>query len=200
MCPSGGYLEQILAQTEEICRAFDVDGLWYDINDGPYCYCDTCRAGMQAEGVSVDDADQVWAYNVRKWERMMRECNAVIREYHPDATVFYNGTTVLYSPDSRRPTEADTYRFNTQQELEDLPTTWGGYDKLAQRAKFFHNRGQDLLGHERQIPHKLGRVRRLQASGRHALRGGVHDRVRRGLQLRRPAPSLRPRWTRRPTG
>ncbi len=146
MCPSGGYLEQILAQTEEICRAFDVDGLWYDINDGPYCFCDTCRAGMQAEAVSLDDADQVWAYNVRKWERMMRECNAVIREHHPDATVFYNGTTVLYSPDSRRPTKADTYRFNTQQELEDLPTTWGGYDKFAQRAKFFHNRGQDLLG------------------------------------------------------
>lgn len=145
LCPSGGYLEQILAQTEEICRTFDVDGLWYDINDGPYCYCDDCRAGMQAEGVSVDDAEQVWAYNVRKWERMMRECNRVLHAHHPNATVFYNGTTVLYSPDERRPTRADTYRFNTQQELEDLPTTWGGYDKLMQRAKFFHNRGQDLL-------------------------------------------------------
>ena len=33
---------------------------------------------------------------------------------------------------------------NTQQELEDLPTTWGGYDKLALRAKYFHNLHQPI--------------------------------------------------------
>jgi hypothetical protein len=31
LCPSGTYLELILAQTEEICSTFPVDGMWYDI-------------------------------------------------------------------------------------------------------------------------------------------------------------------------
>jgi hypothetical protein len=37
------------------------------------------------------------------------------------------------------------YEHNTQHDLEDLPTTWGGYDKLPVRAKLFHNTGKPLV-------------------------------------------------------
>ena len=46
MCPSGGYLDLMLRQTEEICQHYPTDGLWYDITGGPPCYCENCRRGM----------------------------------------------------------------------------------------------------------------------------------------------------------
>jgi len=104
MCPSGGYKDLILAQTEELCRSYDVDGFWYDITDGPFCFCEECRKGMESEGVNLDDEVQVRAYNGRKWKRFSAACNELIRSFHPQATVFYNGSTVLYHPDPRRAT------------------------------------------------------------------------------------------------
>ena len=37
------------------------------------------------------------------------------------------------------------YEHNTQHDLEDLPTTWGGYDKLPVRAKLFANTGTPMV-------------------------------------------------------
>jgi hypothetical protein len=34
------------------------------------------------------------------------------------------------------------YEYNTVQDLEDLPTTWGGYDKLPLQAKYFLREGE----------------------------------------------------------
>ncbi|HJN17825.1 MAG TPA: beta-galactosidase, partial [Armatimonadota bacterium] len=31
LCPSGGYHELVLAQTEELCKGYEADGIWYDI-------------------------------------------------------------------------------------------------------------------------------------------------------------------------
>jgi len=36
------------------------------------------------------------------------------------------------------------YEFNTMQDLEDLPTTWGGYDKLPIQSKFFLKAGYPI--------------------------------------------------------
>jgi hypothetical protein len=37
------------------------------------------------------------------------------------------------------------FDFNTKNDLEDLPTTWGGYDKLPMRAKYFHKQGKAIV-------------------------------------------------------
>ena len=145
LCPSGEYLDLILRQTEEICTLYAVDGLFYDITNGPVCYCGNCRSGMDSERVDIDDLDAVIAFNVRKWKHMMSECNHVIRKHHGEATVFYNGSTVLHADRAMRDCVSRMYDYNTHQELEDLPTTWGGYDKLPLRAKFFQNTGKQLL-------------------------------------------------------
>ena len=62
MCPSGGYLDLMLRQTEEICQRYPTDGLWYDITAGPPCYCDTCRRGMAQGGYDVADPKAVFQY------------------------------------------------------------------------------------------------------------------------------------------
>ncbi len=130
LCPSGGYLELILAQTAELCRNYPVDGLWYDICNGPTCHCESCRRGMAAEGIKPDDAEAVAAYNRRKWRHLYDECQRLLQASHPQAVLFFNGTT-----DPHNVNRPD--RHNTQQDLEDLPTTWGGYNRFPLRARFY---------------------------------------------------------------
>jgi hypothetical protein len=146
MCPTGGYRDLILKQTEEICQRYPVDGMFYDIVNGPLCYCDTCRQAMEKEGVDLDNLTEVVAFNDRKWKNFFAECHRVVREYYPQSTFFFNGTTLVYADAHNRDCSSGVHEYNTHQELEDLPTTWGGYDKLPIRAKYFHNTGKPLLG------------------------------------------------------
>lgn len=145
MCPSGDYKALMLAQTEEILRGYEVDGLWYDICGGPVCYCDTCRAGMLAEGLDPENEADALAYNVNKWRSFMEDCNALVFSYYPEATTFYNGTTVMYDDGRHTACHGDFHTLNTHYELEDLPTTWGGYDKLSLRSKVFARTGKQLI-------------------------------------------------------
>ena len=144
LCPTGGYLALILAQTQEICQAYDVDGFWYDIhNTYPVCYCDNCRQGMAQEGIDLDDEGAVFGYSVRTWKHMMRACTEIIQRTHPDASIYFNGTIKL-TP-THRNIENKMYEHNTQNDLEDLPTTWGGYDEFPLRAKLFHNLSKPIV-------------------------------------------------------
>ncbi len=144
MCPTGDYLALILAQTEEICQRYPVDGFWYDIvTSYPLCYCDRCRQGMSQEGIDLDDQGAVLRYRVRQWKHLMHECTRIIRKYHPDASIYFNGTTSL--DQARCNVEYQMYEYNTQNDLEDLPTTWGGYDEFPLRARLFHNVGRPIV-------------------------------------------------------
>ena len=145
LCPTGPYLDLMVAQTREICERYPVDGFFYDITNGPACFCERCRAGMKAEGDAEGDAGAVVAYNVRKWKRLMRACREAIAVRHPEATVFFNGTTKIYPDAHSSDVTSRIWEANTHQELEDLPTTWGGYDKFPIRAKFHLKMGAQIL-------------------------------------------------------
>ncbi|HEX4795636.1 MAG TPA: alpha-amylase family protein [Humisphaera sp.] len=139
LCPSGAYRDLIVRQTEEICRRYPVDGFFYDICDvSTACWCDRCRAGMEEEQLDLTNDADARIYHIQQWVRLMTDCNHVIHNNHRDATIFYNGTTKLHSPH-------EYAAFNTHFELEDLPTTWGGYDKLPLRAKLFSEMGKPTL-------------------------------------------------------
>ncbi len=137
LCPSGGYRDLILAQTREICSMYPVDGIFYDICfNPPVCYCDTCRTGMV--DVDIENEDAVKAYTLHKWVDFMRACRAVIHGRHPDATVFFNGGANMDTPQA-------VLDEQTHLELEDLPTTWGGYDKFPLRARYIRRQGKPYL-------------------------------------------------------
>lgn len=137
LCPSGDYKKLILAQTREICEQLDVDGFFYDICFRDPCYCDHCVKAMRALGMDPTSAEDAARYNIVKWQDFTADCNAVIHAKWPEATIFYNGGASQYHP--------QWHVGDTHFELEDLPTTWGGYDKFPIRAKYFANTGKDYL-------------------------------------------------------
>ncbi|MBI3986739.1 MAG: beta-galactosidase [Lentisphaerae bacterium] len=138
LCPSGGYRDLIVRQTAEICRRYDVDGIFYDINaTHATCYCRNCLAGMKKEGFNPRHEPDARAYNRQMWKRFMAACREVILTPHPAATVFFNGTAHLYGD--------DFHAMNTHFELEDLPTMWGGYNKFPIRSRKFARQSKPTL-------------------------------------------------------
>ena len=137
----GSYCEHIYALTREICDRYkEIDGLFYDIVFvSEYCFCDECKKGMKKMGLNPASLADAKKYYIQKHCDFMRKCGAILHDKHPDATIFFNsGGADQYQP---------AYHFgSTHFEMEDLPTDWGGYDKMPTRARFFANSGKDYLG------------------------------------------------------
>lgn len=137
----GEYAEHIYALTEEICKRYSVvDGLFYDICViGNACYCETCKKGMREMGLDPENDSDAQKYFIIKRQLFMKKCNDIMKKYHPNATIFFNSG----GADQYRPQYHD---YQSHFEMEDLPTAWGGYDKLPLRAKFFGNKGKGYIG------------------------------------------------------
>ena len=143
LSPEGAYMQHLLELTEELCMNYDLDGFWYDIipvwniNYNPMAIAD-----MRSKGVDPEDLQKVRDYHSAKMNLFMEEIRKIIKKLKPDASLFFNWSTHYYSMDTYN------YRFfdhNTKMDLEDLPTTWGGYDKFPVRAKYFTNFGKPIV-------------------------------------------------------
>lgn len=141
LCPSGEYAQHIYALTQEICDRYPVlDGLFYDIvyiQDA--CYCPNCVKGMKEAGLDPDNADDAKAYYRQLHLDFAENCRRILHAKHPDATIFFNsGGAEIYRP--------EYHVSQTHFEMEDLPTVWGGYDKMVPRASVMSRYGKDYLG------------------------------------------------------
>ncbi|NLG51580.1 MAG: hypothetical protein GX552_15860 [Chloroflexi bacterium] len=135
LCVGTPYHDLIRAQTEELCRLYDVDGFWYDIYQVVGgCYCEYCQRGMRERGLDPNNPDDAMQYRVDTVRAHADDLRTLIHSYHPDASVYFNGITTLDRPMNLK---HRLFEVNTKNDLEDLPTTWGGYDKLPIRAKYF---------------------------------------------------------------
>jgi len=139
---NGPYHAHIVAQVREICANYPVDGFFFDIYHDQACYCETCRKRLDEEGVDLDNPQAVTLSYTLAIRAHMQDLRNVIAETHPNATVYFNSAT--HVDDTMRFRER-LFDLNTQQELEDLPTTWGGYDKLPIEAKFHLGEGSHVL-------------------------------------------------------
>jgi hypothetical protein len=146
LCPASGgpYNEFIQKQVEEICQNYQVDGFWFDIyhvsNMG--CYCESCIHRMLDEGIDMNDHNAVVRSVALAVKKHQTELRTTINKYFPDATVYFNATSHVRNEASFNERLFD---LNTQQELEDLPTTWGGYDKLPLEAKYHLQNGDAII-------------------------------------------------------
>lgn len=140
---SGPYHAHIMEQVEEVCRRYEVvDGLWFDIYNDTPCHCDSCRERMAAEGVDLDDEEAVLRSHTLSIKQHMQELRDLVISFHPHASVYFNSATHVGNSMQFRERLFD---LNTQQELEDLPTVWGGYDKLPIESKFHLGEGSLAL-------------------------------------------------------
>jgi len=143
LCINGGYHDLILAQTEEICRSYPVDGFWYDIYSVERrCFCENCRRGMAEAGLDVARPEDVLEFGARVFRRHAGALRSLILSHHPDASLYFNGVTSITSPSSLR---FRLFEANTKNDLEDLPSTWGGYDKFPLRARFFLKENKPIV-------------------------------------------------------
>lgn len=137
----GAYAKHIYDITEEVCRRYErVDGLFIDICvKGDACYCDDCRKGMAALGLDCAKEEDAKRYFVIKHQAFMKKCGDILKQYHPDATIFFNsGGAEIDKP--------EYHDLETHFEMEDLPTAWDGYNKLPLRAKYFIRKNKGIIG------------------------------------------------------
>lgn len=141
LCSAGTYRDYLYEMTREVCDRYEhLDGLFFDIvfvTDT--CYCDHCIHGMREMGLDPDrEGDAAKYYAIQK-KITLDGLIAILKEKHPDATVFFNsGGAEIHKP--------EWHYASTHFEMEDLPTTWGGYDKMPMRARYFAGSGKDYLG------------------------------------------------------
>lgn len=104
-CPNSPYRDFAVAQTEEICRAYPFEGIFFDMLFWPYpCYCRHCAARFQKEAGRplpriVDWNDPVWVKFQRARERWMSELagalTAAVRRTRPAMTATHQTGPVL---------------------------------------------------------------------------------------------------------
>lgn len=141
LCSVGGYRQYIYDMTKEACERYEkLDGLFFDIVFSyDVCYCDSCLAGMREMGLNPEiEEDAKKYYQIRKKE-LLDGIREILFSYHPEASLFFNsGGAEIHMP--------QWHYASTHFEMEDLPTVWGGYDKMPMRARYFARRGKDYLG------------------------------------------------------
>ena len=139
LCINSGYREHCMAMIREIVQTFpDLDGLFLDIMFRYSCYCPKCMAEMRANGVDIDDSDAVRRFYNGKWLSFVEEAKQILFSHRPDAEIFFNGGADMNN--------AAWHDIHTHIEMEDLPTAWGGYDKMPLAAKYFHRKEKSYLG------------------------------------------------------
>ncbi|MBE7046216.1 MAG: hypothetical protein E7396_02255 [Ruminococcaceae bacterium] len=135
------YLKEIYDITEEVCQRYEMlDGLFYDICfvGGP-CYCDECIKGMKERGLDPENDEDAQKYYDDTHYEFMIKIRQILDKNNPDATLFFNsGGANIYAP--------HILPYETHYEIEDLPTAWGGYDKMALNAKYFENTDSFYMG------------------------------------------------------
>lgn len=137
--PATGYGDAILAQVEELCQLYPVDGFFFDICFPLPNYSPWALEQMRQAGVRRDDDLAVWEFARRQQESFFKRLSDAIHRQVPGATIFYNGTI---SRDMGR-----VAPYLTHFEVESLPTAshWG-YLHFPMAARQARTYGREIVG------------------------------------------------------
>ncbi|OPZ83898.1 MAG: Beta-galactosidase trimerization domain protein [bacterium ADurb.Bin429] len=139
ICLRTPYLDNVIAQTEEVCHLYNPDGLWLDIVGPKACCCQTCIAEMINRGWDPRDAAKQQELGRETYVNYARRINAAIHAITPAALIFHNHGHVIRG-------DRELACLNTHIELESLPTGGWGYDHFPLSARYVHGLDRDYLG------------------------------------------------------
>lgn len=95
--------------------------------------------GCAGQAFDPEKEEEARAFYTQSHILFADRCRAILREKHPDATIFFNsGGADIYHP--------EYHPSQTHYEMEDLPTALGGYNKMVPRASVMRRYGKDYLG------------------------------------------------------
>ncbi|MCP4399917.1 MAG: hypothetical protein GY801_21750 [bacterium] len=134
-----GYGEYVIAQVEEICDNYTIDGMFFDITWPRPNYSPWGMKRMADAGVKADDGRQAQAFATKVLGDFYNRMSKCVQSKAPDASIYYNGTITT----SMR----WTLPYMTHFEVESLPTSglWGylHYPMFARQARTY---GVPILG------------------------------------------------------
>lgn len=116
------YIDYVAAQTEEVLKQYDADGIFYDMcyyPPDPGCFCETCLKRLQDSGSARTDKEAHRRQTFQILREYTTRLTKICRDIRPEATTFFNSRV---TPNVYR--ELDTL---SQLEIESLTTGGWGY-------------------------------------------------------------------------
>ena len=139
ICMNSPYLEVLAAEVSELCRNYEVDGIFLDIVAPVRCYCANCIRLMREKGLDPENDADVEKLAQETYFRYTDRMRRAVDEVCPGLPIFHNcGIT----PAGRR----DMIRANSHIEIESLPTGGWGYDNLPLTSRYIQHMGVEFLG------------------------------------------------------
>lgn len=146
LCMNSPYVDYVSAQTEEVIRNYDIDGVFFDIvmQTYPGCVCNHCIKSMKALRLNPEDDKDLFKHSLMIGRNFMARMDKLIKSLKPDISIFYNSRLRLESNDEfgMRP-ELDYF---THFEIESLPSGGWGYNHFPLFVRYYQILGKDLLG------------------------------------------------------
>ncbi len=116
------YIDYLAAQTEEVFKNYDADGIFYDMcyyPPDPGCFCEKCMQRLRDSGHTRYDKQAHRNQTFQILREYTTRLATLCRDLHPNATTFFNSRV---TPNVHR--ELDTL---THLEIESLTTGGWGY-------------------------------------------------------------------------
>ncbi len=146
LCMNSPYADYVAAQTEEICRRYPVDGIFFDIvmQTKPGCVCTHCLRSMRELGLDPTVDADLERHTLVVERKFMRRMAALVHSFHPQARLFFNSRLRMDpDPETGMRGEADAF---THWEIESLPSGGWGYNHFPLYARYYQTLGKEYLG------------------------------------------------------
>ena len=146
LCMNSPYLDYVVAQTEEVVRRYQADGIFFDIImvNSPGCTCRYCLDGMRAQALNPQNAEHLRRYGMLVARRAMERLSEAVWRHRPGLKVFYNSRLRL-----ARDVESgwrSELPFMTHVEIESLPSGQWGYLHYPLFSRYVQTLGVPYLG------------------------------------------------------
>jgi len=141
LCVNTGYKDFLDAHMREFLTLLGdrTDGFFFDITGIRPCFCSVCIPAMRERGIDLDDDFEVRRFAKESIDRFKSNMTALVHEYKPDASIFYNAGHV-------GPCTVAGAKSYTHFELESLPSGGWGYLHFPVSARYARKLGKDCMG------------------------------------------------------